>query len=156
MGADDESSTPLEAGAGDIGDEAAEAFGVLGDDLRLAILLALWDHREPWERHQGLAFSELFDRLEVSDSGQFNYHLDKLVPRFVERSDETYRLTQTGFKLIQTVMAGTGVTESRMDKTTVDRDCPFCEHPVQLRARTGADSLASVLLPHGWCWLQLE
>lgn len=59
-----------------------DAFGLLGNETRLAILQALGDAADP------LSFSELRDRVWVSDSGQFNYHLDQLTGPFVGQTDE--------------------------------------------------------------------
>lgn len=50
-----------------------EAFAVLGNEIRVDILRALWEAGEP------LAYSELQERIGVCDSGRFNYHLRKLV-----------------------------------------------------------------------------
>ncbi|QRV14078.1 helix-turn-helix transcriptional regulator [Haloterrigena salifodinae] len=53
-----------------------EAFRLLGHEIRVQILLALWrasDH--------ALGFSELYDAVDVDDSGQFTYHLSKLEGR---------------------------------------------------------------------------
>jgi DNA-binding HxlR family transcriptional regulator len=55
---------------------AAEAFEVLGNGIRTAMVLELADAGP-------LSFSELRERVGVTDSGRFNYHLEKLVGRFV-------------------------------------------------------------------------
>jgi DNA-binding HxlR family transcriptional regulator len=55
---------------------AAEAFEVLGNEIRTAMVLELADAGP-------LSFSELRERVGVTDSGRFNYHLEKLVGRFV-------------------------------------------------------------------------
>jgi DNA-binding transcriptional ArsR family regulator len=58
-----------------------EAFAVLGNEIRLEILQRLGEADEP------LAYSELFERMDYDDSGNFSYHLDQLVGHFVGRSD---------------------------------------------------------------------
>jgi hypothetical protein len=35
-----------------------------------------------------LSFSELYDRLDVADSGQFTNRLDKLLAHFLRKTDE--------------------------------------------------------------------
>ncbi|MFT4933083.1 MAG: DNA-binding transcriptional ArsR family regulator, partial [Natronomonas sp.] len=65
--------------------EAEEVFAVLADDTRVAILQALWE-TEDYEA----SFSELRDAVGMRDSGQFNYHLDKLVGPFVAKAEDGY------------------------------------------------------------------
>lgn len=83
-----------------IEDELGEAFGLVDDETRLEILWGLWeeridtDHRET----EPVSFSELRGRVGVEDSGRFNYHLDQLVPRFVEQGEDGYTLTYAGTK----------------------------------------------------------
>lgn len=85
--------SPLEAIVDVTDPGIAEAFKILGNETRLATLIVLWDARDPWDPHDGLSFSEIYERIDVGDSGQFNYHLDKLVPHFVEETEDGYRLT---------------------------------------------------------------
>jgi DNA-binding transcriptional ArsR family regulator len=50
--------------------DPAEAFAVVGNETRLAILEALW--RSP---ERPVTFSDLRRRVGMRDSAQFNYHL---------------------------------------------------------------------------------
>jgi len=59
------------------------AFMVLSHDLRLEILLALWD-----ASGFSLSFSELRKAVDERDSGGFNYHLSKLLGHFVAETDD--------------------------------------------------------------------
>ena len=59
-------------------DETEEAFTALSDATRIGILRTLWDA----EDHEA-TFTELREAVGMRDSGQFNYHLDKLTGRFV-------------------------------------------------------------------------
>ncbi len=68
----------------------ADAFGRLADATRLDVLRALDAARD-----RSVSFSDLRGRVGVGDSGQFNYHLSRLRPHFVEKSDDGYRLTAT-------------------------------------------------------------
>jgi len=75
--------------AGDIA-AATETFDLLSDETRVRILVALAD------ASAGLRFSELRTRAGVRDAGRFNYHLEKLRGRLVEKSGEEYVLTAAG------------------------------------------------------------
>jgi DNA-binding transcriptional ArsR family regulator len=71
--------------------DAAETFGLLSDETRVQILVALAAASE-----RALSFSDLRARVGVADSGQFNYHLDRLCGRLVARTGDGYALTETG------------------------------------------------------------
>jgi DNA-binding transcriptional ArsR family regulator len=73
-------------------DEPADAFALLADETRVAILRAL---AESWNEAgfgaaYGLSFSELRERVGVRDSSRFNYHLQRLTGRFARKTDEGY------------------------------------------------------------------
>lgn len=76
-----------------------EAFSVLGNDTRVAILRTLWDAGPP------VAYSELKSAIGVHDSGRFNYHLDKLIGHFVERTEAGYSLLVAGEQAVQAIDA---------------------------------------------------
>lgn len=99
---------------------------------RLAILLALWEEYDPLQSDQTLTFSELFDRVGVPDSGNFNYHLTKLTDHFVEETANGYRLQNAGLKVVQATIAGTGLNEKRLPPTELDMSCYRCGAPVEL------------------------
>ncbi len=113
--------TPPEGETSDI--EPEEVFEILGNEIRMGILKALWEAYDPLSSANGLSFSALYDAVSVSDSGQFNYHLDRLRGRYVERTDGGYELLPVGLKLVQSVIAGAG-QESRFDSAPVATDCP--------------------------------
>ncbi|WP_433629192.1 winged helix-turn-helix domain-containing protein [Halomicrococcus sp. NG-SE-24] len=124
--------SPLEAAAGAAGPRATEAFSVLGNETRLAILLALWDAYEPFEAENTVAFAELRKRVGMRDGSQFNYHLKQLVGHFVRHTDDGYELRRAGHQLIRTVIAGAGIEEPSLDPTEVDLDCFLCGAPTMV------------------------
>jgi len=66
----------------------------------------------------------------VSDSGRFNYHLDRLEGRFVPRVENGYALRRSGRQLVRTVVAGTGIEEPTLEPTEIEADCPFRGAPL--------------------------
>jgi DNA-binding transcriptional ArsR family regulator len=118
--------SPLSAAAGAAGPHAVDAFKLLGDETRLAILLALWEAYEPFADDNALSFSELLDQVGYDTSGNFSYHLQKLEGHFVESTLDGYRLKQAGHRLVRTVIAGTGITNATLASTEVDADCWIC------------------------------
>lgn len=133
MSAHESSESTLETAAGVAGESTTEAFKLLGNETRLAILLALWEAYEPFAEDNTVSFSELRNRVGMRDSGHFNYHLEKLTDHFVEAVADGYQLRDAGHKLVRTVIAGTGIEESALGLTEIDISCHRCgEHPVRI------------------------
>lgn len=105
---------------------ASEAFSVLGNETRLSILLALWEAYDPFAAEHSVPFSQLRDSVGIRDSGQFNYHLGKLVGQFIEQSNKGYRLTRAGLTFVQVVVAGTVSRELENTRSEIDESCPRC------------------------------
>ena len=123
--------SPLERVGGVAGTHSTEAFELLGDGTRLAILLALWEAYDPLSGENAVGFSDLRRRVGYDDPGNFDYHLDKLVGRFVRRTDDGYELEPVGLKLVQTVIAGTG-ERATFEPAGLDAPCHLCGGPTVL------------------------
>lgn len=120
------SELPLDAVAETVGEQATEAFELLGNDTRLAILLALWDAFDPYETKRSVAFSELYDRVDIRDSANFTYHLDKLTDHFVEKTNEGYKLRNAGLAIVRAIVAGAGLDEQIVSPTELGISCHHC------------------------------
>lgn len=105
-----------------------EVFAALGNDKRVAILRTLWEATVPGQppSESALTFSELQDSVGVADSGGFNYHLEKLTDRFVERTDEGYVLRPAGGAVVRSVLRGTLTGDASVEGDPVGVDCPLC------------------------------
>lgn len=99
----------------------AAAFALLGDPTRLEIVTALHAAADT-----PVEFSELYDRVDVGDTGRFNYHRDELVPHFVRRTDAGYELTAAGERVARAVAAGTYTDDPVVDARPIDGDCREC------------------------------
>lgn len=122
----------LEAAAGAAGPHTTDAFELLSNETRLAILLALWEAYDPHGTEEAVSFSALYDRVNVRDSGNFSYHLDKLVGHYVEEADGGYHLRNAGHRIVQAVIAGTGLEGRTLPPARVDRSCHRCGAPVEI------------------------
>jgi hypothetical protein len=100
-----------------------EAFAVLGNETRLAILQTLGNADTP------LAFSELYDRIGYSATSNFNYHLGKLEGHFVQRTADGYDLRQAGQRVVEAVLSGAVTEAPEVEPTRIDVDCPLCGAP---------------------------
>jgi uncharacterized protein (UPF0212 family) len=100
-----------------------DAFALLGHDLRVDILLALSD-----AEGRSLPFTELRQRVDGRDSGKFNYHLSKLVDRFIahDEDDDVYRLLYPGHRVIDAIENGVFHEQATVEDVTLDRTCHDC------------------------------
>ncbi|MFB6354405.1 MAG: winged helix-turn-helix domain-containing protein [Halobacteriales archaeon] len=102
------------------------AFALLGDETRVAILRALSEQEGP------VGFSELRSRVGVADSGRFNYHLGKLLDRFVRKTTDGhggYELTLAGQQVVGALLAGTYTASPAIDPIELEEPCPVCGGP---------------------------
>lgn len=114
------------ADAGDTTLSPNDAFAVLGNEIRMEILQVLG------KAGGALPFSELRERVGVSDSGQFNYHLDKLTGHFLKQTDKGYELRRAGARIIESILSG-AVTETPMlEPTVIEEPCFLCGEPLEV------------------------
>ena len=103
-----------------------QAFSLLADETRLAILQVLADSpAEP------LSFSQLRERVGVTDSGRFNYHLGKLTGRFVKKSDAGYEIRLAGWTVVGAILAGAYTRGDDVGPVPVEHPCPACDGQVE-------------------------
>lgn len=104
-----------------------EAFAAVGDETRIDILHTLWEHRE-----ESLSFSDLFEASALTDSGQFNYHLDRLRGHFIERTEEGYRLRNPGMDVVLSVLSNIVEDHPLTEPAVLEADCRGCGSPLEL------------------------
>ena len=78
---------------------------LLADETRIRILSELYAVRVDEVEPDGLQFSTLRRRVGVADSGRFNYHLDQLSDKLVMKTEDKYRLTPAGERLVRALVA---------------------------------------------------
>ncbi|MFC7228113.1 hypothetical protein N0B31_11940 [Salinirubellus salinus] len=106
---------------------ADEAFALVGHEIRVAILRAVMDAaKESGDPYAPVSFSELRDRVGTRDSGQFNYHLGKLVGPFLDHDEAGYRMRYTTLLVVGAILAGTYTERGDADPVAVDTPCPVC------------------------------
>lgn len=110
------------------------AFGLLGHEDRFGVLRALHAADGP------LAFSDLRDAVGVDDPGRFNYHLGELVGTFVRSTDDGYRLSAAGRRVVGAVLSGGVTKELDADPVDAGAPCPVCG--ASMTARFRAEGIA--------------
>lgn len=99
----------------------AEAFSVVGNETRLAILEALW--RAP---AYPVSFSVLRQQVGMVDSAQFNYHLGKLTGQFVRKVDDGYEFRHAGEKVVRAILEGSFNENPSLEPFDIDSRCVAC------------------------------
>ncbi|QLG51068.1 helix-turn-helix transcriptional regulator [Natrinema halophilum] len=130
---------PLDAAVEVANAQTTEAFALLGDNTRLAILLALWEEYDPHANDNAVPFSTLFERVEYDNPGNFNYHLDQLTGQFIQQRAKRggYELRVPGLKLVQAIVSGAGIQDSTYEATEIDKSCPLCGAPTAIHYEEG-------------------
>lgn len=115
----------MTAGTPDVGlEDIRNAFQLLANETRLEILYALYS-RPTWEA----TFTELKTAVGMRDSGQFQYHLDKLAGTFIRRTDHGYTHIAGGI-LLYRAMLGTLGGPDTIPPIDLDLPCPECDEPL--------------------------
>lgn len=116
---------------------SADSFGLLADETRLDIIEALAEASKKPTGDRAFTFSELQDETGVKDSGQFNYHLNKLVGRFIEKTEAGYRLNYAGIQVAGAVLSGFYRDPGESISAHELWSCPLCEEPVEATYEMG-------------------
>lgn len=102
-----------------------EIFGLLSNEVRVEILRVL---NETAGRTS--SFSSLFDQVDVADSGNFNYHLSRLIGSFVQKKEydgtAVYELTHAGRQVVGAFHAGTYTAGATIEPISVGWNCGLC------------------------------
>lgn len=116
-----------------------DAFGLLGDETRLAVLLVLWEEHDPYADDNSVPFSRIFERVDCDDPGNLSYHIEKLEGQFVRQRAERggYELRNPGLKLVRSVIAGAGEGDVAREPAEIDQACPFCNAPTVVSYQDG-------------------
>jgi hypothetical protein len=109
-----------------------DAFSALGNETRVQIL------RELGAAGDALSFSSLYERTDVSDSAQFNYHLDKLVGHFVRKTESGYALGPPGRRVVEAILSGAVTEDPELERTAVADNCQSCGRQLEIQWQDGS------------------
>lgn len=120
-------------GAGDA-TRLDDAFAILGNETRMAILQALWDQRDSFASTEAntLSFTELRERVGVADPGQFNYHINRLVGEFIKRTEHGYALRANAVQVLRAAIVRRERVDITLPTTEAAHPCPFCSATVEV------------------------
>ncbi|OYR84879.1 transcriptional regulator [Halorubrum ezzemoulense] len=101
----------------------AEVFSVLGNETRVEVLralLALGGDESP------VSFTDLFERVDATDSANFSYHLDRLTGHFIRRGDDGYEFRAPGRKVVSAIFTGTLTERAQLGFFPAEGSCHAC------------------------------
>ncbi|WP_049969233.1 DUF7351 domain-containing protein [Haladaptatus cibarius] len=112
--------------------DPADALAAIGNERRVSMIYELQQAFR--EGEHALSYAELKRRVGVRDSGNFNYHLQRLVGQYVRKTADGYTLTYAGRKVASALTAG--IFTEQADGTTLSAPgtCYNC-HAESLIAR---------------------
>ncbi|NHN43094.1 helix-turn-helix transcriptional regulator [Halorubellus sp. JP-L1] len=103
---------------------AADAFGALASEHRIAVLRTFADAERDGERT--LSFTEIYDALDIDSTSQLSYHLDHLEGVFLRRSESGYELNRAGEDVMRAVLAGSFTETPSFEPLALSGECPGC------------------------------
>lgn len=139
MSKTESTESPLEAATRAVDRQATEAFALLADETRLAIMLALWEEYDPHADGHAVQFSRIAERIDYDDPGNLRYHLEQLRGHFITQQGpgDGYELRVPGLQLVRTIIAGAGVEDTSLEPTVIDQACLLCGAQTAIEYRDG-------------------
>jgi hypothetical protein len=114
----------------------ADLFHLVGQPARTAILRALLERRRDAE-DPTLSFTDLRHAAGIDDNGRFNYHLGELVGSLVAKTDDGYRLSGFGFRLLAPMAGGAYDPGADPAPLPVPGECHDCGAALTVRPDEG-------------------
>ncbi|WP_136688194.1 winged helix-turn-helix domain-containing protein [Halorhabdus amylolytica] len=105
----------------------SEVFSILGNDTRVAILRAML---ELGADEQPVSFTAIFERIDVDDSANFSYHLEKLTGHFIAHREDGYEFRYPGRKVVSSIFTGTLTERAQLGFFPVAGSCYACDGPL--------------------------
>lgn len=137
---------PTEDGdSGGIDSASENPLALVGNEIRAAIIRVFGDARLEQRSRPTLSFSEIRSAIDEDvRSSQFNYHLQKLVGNFLEKTESGYRLRPEGHALYKRIAAGTFNRREAPPTLDAGFECHHCDTDVEARFD---DGLARIQCP---------
>ena len=101
--------------------DPSQAFALLADANRFDLVRVLVE-----AERDSLPFGELYERSNLDDSGQFNYHLDKVVGPFLRKTDDGYEPRHAALIVYRLAVSGLLSDRGEAEITTLEATCPRC------------------------------
>ena len=109
---------------------ATEIFHLLADDTRVEILRAVavaqYELEQVGSGAAELAFSEIYDHVDVENTSKLSYHLGELTGTYLRKSDDGYSLSHAGERIVRFILSGNYEQPASFGPEPVAGICVFC------------------------------
>jgi DNA-binding transcriptional ArsR family regulator len=109
---------------------ATDIFRLLADDTRVDILraVAVAQHelKGVGSGAAELAFSEIYDHVDVENTSKLSYHLGELTGAYLRKSDDGYSLSHAGERIVRFILSENYEQPESFGPESVDGVCVFC------------------------------
>lgn len=109
---------------------AADIFRLLADDTRVDILRAVavaqYELEQVGSGAAELAFSEIYEHVEVDNTSKLSYHLGELTGTYLRKSDDGYSLSHAGERIVRFILSGNYEQPASVGPEPVEGTCVFC------------------------------
>jgi DNA-binding transcriptional ArsR family regulator len=109
---------------------ATDIFRLLADDTRVDILRAVavsqYELEQVGSGATELAFSEIYDRVDVANTSKLSYHLGELTGTYLRKSDDGYSLSHAGERIVRFILSGNHERPESFGPESVEGVCVFC------------------------------
>lgn len=112
--------------------DAADAFGLLADPTRVAILETFAVATADLEVDSDgtmpeLSFSEIYDLVEVDSTSQLSYHLEQLDGTYLTHTEAGWRYTFAGEAVVRLLLSEAYAGAPDVEGIHREEQCPYCE-----------------------------
>ena len=109
---------------------AADIFRLLADDIRVEILravaIAQYELEGVGSGAVELAFSEIYERVDVENTSKLSYHLGELTGTYLRKGEDGYSLSHAGERIVRFILSGNYEQPRSFGPEPVDGVCVFC------------------------------
>ncbi|WP_135855185.1 winged helix-turn-helix domain-containing protein [Halorussus salinus] len=109
---------------------ATEIFRLLADETRVDILraVAIAQHEldQAGSGPAELAFSEIYDHVDVENTSKLSYHLGELTGTYLRKGDSGYSLSHAGERIVRFILSGNYERPDSFGPESVAGVCVFC------------------------------
>jgi hypothetical protein len=109
---------------------ATDIFRLLADDTRVEILRAItiaqYELEEVGSGPAELAFSEVYDHVDVENTSKLSYHLGELTGVYLQKSDDGYSLSHAGERIARFILSGNYEQPDAFGSEPIAGTCVFC------------------------------
>jgi hypothetical protein len=109
---------------------ATDVFRLLADDTRVDVLRAVAVTQHELEGVGSgaaeLAFSEIYDEVDVENTSKLSYHLGELTGVYLRKGDDGYSLSHAGERIVRFILSRNYEQPESFGPVPVEGRCVFC------------------------------